>query len=70
MTALRFNEVRIERLDGVPRGSGFALEGLSADINLVYGPNGAGKSLTGRSLLALVWPLTKPGLERPTITGS
>jgi uncharacterized protein YhaN len=68
VTALRFKKLEIVRLAGIPRGSGFALDGLSADINLIHGPNGVGKSLTGQSLLALIWPAVTT-LERPTVTG-
>lgn len=69
MTVLRFQKVQIDRLAGIPRGSGFALEGLSKDINLIYGPNGSGKTLTGQSLLALLWPAAT-SLDRPSIAGA
>jgi len=68
MRTLRFEMIDIDRLPGIPRGSGFRIEKLSAGINLIHGPNGAGKSLTGKSLLALIWPAVTT-LERPTITG-
>jgi len=69
MSALQFQKIEIDRLAGIPRGSGFRLEELSKDINLIYGPNGSGKSLTGQSLLAMVWPASTV-LERPTVSGT
>lgn len=69
MSALQFQKIEIDRLAGIPRGSGFRLEELSMDINLIHGPNGSGKSLTGQALLALVWP-TSTVLERPTVSGT
>lgn len=69
MPALQFKRIEIDRLAGIPRGSGFRLEDLSKDINLIHGPNGSGKSLTGQSLLALVWP-SSTVLQRPTVSGT
>lgn len=69
MSVLRFKTVEVHRLPGIPRGSGFTLDDLSTDINLIHGPNGAGKSLTGRTLLELLWPGTD-SLDKPTVTGS
>jgi uncharacterized protein YhaN len=69
VNALRFKKLEIDRLAGIPRGSGFTIENLSKDINLIHGPNGSGKSLIGQSLLALVWPVATT-LERPTVTGT
>ncbi len=54
--SLRFTELRVDRLPGVPPGGGFVLRDLSPDVTLVHGPNGTGKTISGRALLDLVWP--------------
>lgn len=69
MSSLNFQKIEIDRLAGIPRGSGFRMDSLSNDINLIHGANGSGKSLTAQSLLALVWPASTL-LERPTVSGT
>lgn len=66
---LRFSELHVGRVPGVSPGGQFTLSDLSPDVNLIFGPNGSGKTLTGRSLLALIWP-GHSRLVRPTISGS
>ena len=56
-------------MPGVAPGGQFTLSDFSPDVNLIFGPNGSGKTLTGRSLLALLWP-GHTWLARPTISGS
>ncbi|MEM0982917.1 MAG: hypothetical protein AAGI17_03100, partial [Planctomycetota bacterium] len=68
MNRLAFESVRIDRLDGVPREQAFAIDGLRPGINIIHGPNGSGKTLTGRSMLALLWP-SDTDLSHPVVAG-
>ncbi len=67
--SLTFTDLRIDRAPGVGAGDGFALPDLSPGVNLIHGPNGSGKTITGRAVMALLWPAAAP-LGRATVSGA
>jgi hypothetical protein len=51
---LAFERIEVRKAPGIHPG--FAIDGLSPDINIVFGPNASGKSTTARAIQALLWP--------------
>ena len=53
-TTLAFERIEVRKAPGIHPG--YAIDGLSPDINIVFGPNASGKSTTARAIQALLWP--------------
>ncbi|MHC4811065.1 MAG: hypothetical protein ACYTEV_11975, partial [Planctomycetota bacterium] len=66
--SVAFTELRVDRAPGVGPGDGFALADLSPGVNLIHGPNGSGKTVTGRTVMALLWPAASH-FQRVTASG-
>ena len=62
---LHFRRLQVRRMPGVD-GGGFAVDGLSPGVNVVFGPNGCGKSRTAAAINSLLWP---GGRERVSLSG-